>query len=89
MTETVNWNIEVSKETDRNVRRLLGGKRRSARDIARFVERMVENQLFEEMVAENEARNADLSDEEIQALVDEAVDAMRAEKWGVGKDKAG
>lgn len=88
MTETVRWNIDVSKETDRNVRRLLGGKRRSAREIARFIEEMVENRLFDELVAENEARNTDLSDEEIQALADEAVDAVRAEMWGTPKINA-
>jgi hypothetical protein len=89
MTETVRWNIEVSEETDRSVRAYLAEKGRNATDLSRTVEQVITKELFREALAASRARNADLSYEEAEDLVEEALQAVRSEKRrerGIGTD---
>jgi hypothetical protein len=75
MTE---WNITIPDETDRSVRQYLqraGGK---AGDLSAFVDRAVQQAIFWETVKEVHAQNRDHSPDDIQALVDEEVSAIRA-----------
>ena len=74
------WNIVISKETDRQVRSYLartGGKKG---DLSRFVDRAVRQAIFWETVETIWERNKHLSAEEAQALADEAVDSVRANR---------
>lgn len=67
------WTIEVSQETDRDVRAYLAGKDGEAGDLSRFVEEAVEERLYHLTVEEAQARGESMSDDELEALVDEAV----------------
>ncbi len=74
------WNIVISEETDRQVRSYLartGGKKG---DLSRFVDRAVRQAIFWETVETIWERNKHLSAEEAQALADEAVDSVRANR---------
>lgn len=74
------WNIVISEETDRQVRSYLartGGKKG---DLSRFVDRAVRQAIFWETVETIWERNKHLSADEAQALADEAVDSVRANR---------
>ena len=74
------WNIVISEETDRQVRSYLartGGKKD---DLSRFVDRAVRQAIFWETVETIWERNKHLSADEAQALADEAVDGVRANR---------
>ena len=74
------WNIVISEETDRQVRSYLartGGKKD---DLSRFVDRAVRQAIFWETVETIWERNKHLSPEKAQALADEAVDSVRANR---------
>jgi hypothetical protein len=81
MPDDTRWTVKVSKETDIAVRSYLaehGGKKG---DLSKFIERAVQKEVFRATLRDIRERNADLSDEEIQALVDEEVAAARKEFW--------
>ena len=74
------WNIVISEETDRQVRSYLartGGKKD---DLSRFVDRAVRQAIFWETIETIWERNKHLSAEKAQALADEAVDSVRANR---------
>ena len=75
------WTVIVSSETDAAVRSYLaehGGKKG---DLSKFIERAVQKEVLRATLRDIRERNADLSNEEIQALVDEEVAAARKEFW--------
>ena len=81
MSDLTRWTVKVTKETDTAVRSYLaehGGKKG---DLSKFIERAVQKEVFRATLRDIRQRNADLSDEEIQALVDEEVTAARKEFW--------
>ncbi|HWD59431.1 MAG TPA: ribbon-helix-helix domain-containing protein [Stellaceae bacterium] len=81
MPDDTRWTVKVSKETDIAVRSYLaehGGKKG---DLSKFIERAVQKEVFRATLRDIRDRNADLSDEEIQTLVDEEVAAVRTEFW--------
>lgn len=81
MPDDTRWTVKVSKETDIAVRSYLaehGGKKG---DLSKFIERAVQKEVFRATLRDIRARNADLSEDEIQALVDEEVAAVRKEFW--------
>ena len=67
------WTIKISQETDRDLRTYLAQRGMKKGDLSRFVEEAVQEQLFRLSVEEARAENADLDDEELEALIDEAV----------------
>jgi len=67
------WTIKVSVETDRSLRTYLAQRGMKKGAISRFVEEAVEERLYRLTVEEVQARNADVSDDDLQELVDEAV----------------
>ena len=74
------WNLVVSEDTDRSVRSYLartGGKKG---DLSRFVDRAVRQAIFWETVDSVWERNKHLSAEDVQAMVDEAVAQIRANR---------
>jgi len=80
MEETIRWNIKVSKETDQALRTLLGSKGIKRGGRSKFIEDAVRIQVFHQTVREIKARNTETDPEELQAIIDEAVHEVRAEK---------
>jgi len=81
MPDDTRWTVKVSKETDIAVRSYLaehGGKKG---DLSKFIERAVQKEVFRATLRDIRERNRDLSDEQLQALVDEELTAVRNEFW--------
>ena len=75
---TVRWNLAVSSDTDRSVRMFLasqGGGRKG--DLSRFIEQAVRTYIFERAVEEAKAANANVSEADLTAIVNEAVQWAR------------
>jgi hypothetical protein len=87
--EAVRWNLKVSKDTDLTLRTFLGAQGAKKGDLSKFVEEAVRWRVFHRTVQDIRARNADADPDEIQRIVDEAVQEVRADKRTKGKaDKA-
>ena len=87
--EAVRWNIKVSKETDLTLRTFLGSRGMKKGDLSKFIEQAVRAHVFHRTAQDIKARNAGTDPDEMQALIDEAVLEVRAERRAVGKsDKA-
>jgi len=80
MEDAVRWNIKVSKRTDLTLRTFLGSKGMKKGDLSKFIEDAVRRRVFDETVREIKARNAGTDPDELQAIIDEAVQEVRAEK---------
>lgn len=75
---TVRWNIAVSPEVDQSVRMFLaaqGGGRKG--DLSRFIEEAVRAYLLERAVDQAKTTAARMSEEELNDLIDEAVEWAR------------
>jgi hypothetical protein len=73
-TSGTRWNVVVSPETDRALRRFLagaGGGRKG--DLSRFVEEAVRERIAELTVEQLKAQNADRPQDEIETTIDEAL----------------
>lgn len=69
------WNVAVSAETDQALRMFLasqGGGRKG--DLSRFVEEAVRAHILELSAEDAKATNADVSEVDLSAMVDEALD---------------
>jgi hypothetical protein len=78
MSDAAQWNVVVSRQTDQAVREFLAGEAAGeARDLSSFVEDAVRSRMFELSVARARQRTAHLNPDEIDALVDEAVEWAR------------
>lgn len=80
MEDAIRWNIKVSKETDLALRTFLGAKGMKKGDLSKFIEDAVRVQVFHQTVRDLKAHNADADPEELQAIIDQAVQEVRAEK---------
>ena len=72
------WNLVVSSETDQSLRQYLagaGGGRKG--DLSRFVEEAVRARIWDLTVDQIKARNANRSQEEIESIIDEALEWAR------------
>lgn len=75
---TVRWNIDVSPDVDRSVRRFIaaqGGGRKG--DLSRFIEEAVRAYLVERAVSQAKNAAAGMSELEMTSLIDEAVQWAR------------
>lgn len=75
---TVRWNLAVSSDTDQPVRMFLasqGGGRKG--DLSRFIEQAVRTYSFERAVEDAKAANANVSEADLTAIVNEAVQWAR------------
>lgn len=77
--DAVRWNIKISKDTDIAVRSFLSRSGFKKGDLSKFVEQAVRWRVFDQTLTEARQEFADLSAEQLQDLVDEAVDATRAQ----------
>jgi ribbon-helix-helix protein len=80
--EPVRWTIRVSKDTDIAVRTFLAQRGSKKGDLAKFIEEAVRWRVFDQTVAETKARNAQTPAGEIDSAIDEALAAVRAERFG-------
>jgi hypothetical protein len=75
----VRWNITVSPDTDASVRELLGMKDEVCEcELSRFVEEAVKARIFELTAIQAKAANADLGEDDLNAMIVEAVNWARA-----------
>jgi len=75
---TVRWNIAVSADTDQSLRLFLasqGGGRKG--DLSRFIEEAVRAHILELTTKQAKAANESLSEENLTAIVNEAVQWAR------------
>ncbi len=82
MDQPVRWTVRVSKDTDVAVRMLLAQRGLKKGDLAKFIEEAVRWRVFDETLRETRARNAHVPPEEIDSAIDEALAAVRAERFG-------
>jgi len=80
MTDFVRWTIKVSKETDLSLRSYLGTQGMKKGDLSKFVEEAVRWRVLDQLVQSIKDRNSDVPPEELEAQIDEAERAVRAEK---------
>ena len=74
------WNLSIPEKTDRAVRTFLartGGKKG---DLSRFVDEAVRRRMLDLAVRQVKDRNARYGQREILDLIDEEVDAARADR---------
>lgn len=71
------WSLSISPETDASLREYLGAKGMKKGDLSRFVEEAVRWRMMDATVQGIKQRNADQSDADLQALIDQALDAVR------------
>lgn len=75
---SVRWNIAVSPDTDQSLRLFLashGGGRKG--DLSRFIEEAVRAHILELTAEQVKSANAGMSESDLVALVDEAVQWAR------------
>ena len=76
---TTRWTVSVSKETDIAVRSHLAQRGLKKGDLSKFIEEAGKRRVFDQTLEEVRSKFDDLSPEEVEALVDEAVTAARKE----------
>jgi hypothetical protein len=77
--DTIRWTVKVSPETDRSLRSYLGQHGMKKGDLSKFIERAVQREILTRTAAEVKQRNSDLTGDQLQALIDEAVAVVRKE----------
>jgi Ribbon-helix-helix domain len=85
--EAVRWNLKVSKETDLALRTYLGSQGMKKGDLSKFIEEAVRWRVFNRTVQGIKEHNADTDPGKLQALIDDAVREVRAERRGKRKLK--
>jgi hypothetical protein len=78
MDDTIRWTVRVSKSTDRSLRSHLAAKGLKKGDLSKFIEEAVRWRVFHQTVEGTKARNANVPQEEIEAVIEEALTAVRA-----------
>jgi hypothetical protein len=74
----IRWKIAVSPETDLSVKDFLAARGKEGKgELARFVEEAVQAYLFEHTVGLVKSANAEVPEEELAALADDAVEWAR------------
>ena len=81
MDESIRWTVKVSKDTDVSLRTFLAQRGGKKGDLSKFIEDAVRWRVLEQTVAETKARNANVPLREIESAIDEAVAAVRAERF--------
>jgi len=80
MENAVRWSLVVSKETDVSLRTFLAQQGMRKGDLSKFVEEAVRWRVLDQAVAKAKAKNAHVPAAELDAAIDEAVAASRAER---------
>lgn len=78
--EGVRWSIKVSKDTDLSLRTLLGSQGMKKGDLSRFVEEAVRWRVFNRTIQDIKTRNTAVPPDELQMVVDEALQQVRSKR---------
>lgn len=78
--ESARLSIVISENTNRALRAYLGSQGQKKGDLSRFVEEAVRWRMLDNTVQAVRARAADIPYEDLQAMIDEAVDEVRKER---------
>ena len=81
MPDLTRWTVKVSKETDIALRSYLAARGGKKGDLSKFIEHAVRKEVLRATVRDIQERNTGLSGDQVQALIDEACTAVRAEFW--------
>ena len=76
-TPVTRWTVSVSRDTDIAVRSFLAQRGMKKGDLSKFIEDAVKWRVLDQTMAEARAGFADLPPDDVEALVDEAVTAVR------------
>lgn len=79
--ETARLTITWSKEADLALRSYLGAQGMKKGDISKFVEEAVRWRMFHQTVQRARKAFSDVSPDELQKMIDEAVDEVRAKRY--------
>jgi hypothetical protein len=82
---TTRWTVSVAPETDAALRLFLGAQGMRKGDLSKFIEDAVRWRMLDHTVQTLQARNADRSPEELQALIDEACADVRGDSRAPGR----
>jgi hypothetical protein len=82
MDQPVRWTVRVSKDTDVAVRTFLARRGMKKGDLAKFIEEAVRWRVLDQTVAETKARNASAPAADVDVAIEEALAAVRAERFG-------
>ena len=78
MRDAIHWDISVSPETDQTTRLLLANQKgRKKLDLSHFVEEAVRDKIFEFTVGAAKEKNLNISEEDLNKIIKEAVDWAR------------
>jgi hypothetical protein len=80
MADAIRWTISVSSETDLSLRGFLGAQGMKKGDLSKFVEDAVRWRMLDRTVQAVKERNQDISADMLEAMIDEAVREVRAER---------
>ena len=78
--ETTRLTITWSREADHALRTFLGSQGMKKGDLSKFIEEAVRRRVLQCTIQDIRARNAAADPDEIQRIVDEAVNEVRAER---------
>jgi hypothetical protein len=73
--------VTFSRETDLALRAFLGNRGMRKGDLSKFIEEAVRWRMLTESIESAREGFADLSADELQGLIDEAVTSVRTEMW--------
>jgi Ribbon-helix-helix domain len=79
--ETTRLTITWSKEADHALRSFLGSQGMKKGDISKFIEEAVRWRIFNQTVREARQSFADVSPDELQKMIDEATEDVRAKHY--------
>ena len=78
--DSVRWTITVSKETDLSLRSYLGSQGMKKGDLSKFVEEAVRWRVLDRTVEAIRQDNDDLPAEQLESLIDQALEEVRAQR---------
>ena len=78
--DVVRWTITVSKETDLSLRSYLGSQGMKKGDLSKFVEEAVRWRVLDRTVEAIRQDNDDLPAEQLESLIDQALEEVRAQR---------
>src|SRR6202020_1779675 len=81
LTETTRLAITWSKGADHALRTFLGSQGMKKGDLSKFIEEAVRWRSFHQTVREARAAFADVSPDELQNMIDESVEEVRAKRY--------
>lgn len=79
--ESTRLTITLSKEADFSLRSFLGAEGMKKGDLSKFIEEAVRWRIFHQTVRKARRAFADVSPEELQKMIDETVDDVRAKRY--------